>query len=50
MSATTSKAGATPSPPEPDLTPEEMIARATALRPWLIEEQAATEERTYYSP
>jgi 3-hydroxy-9,10-secoandrosta-1,3,5(10)-triene-9,17-dione monooxygenase len=35
--------------PEPELTPKEMIARAVALRPRLIEEQAATEERTCYS-
>jgi 3-hydroxy-9,10-secoandrosta-1,3,5(10)-triene-9,17-dione monooxygenase len=37
-------------PPEPDLTPEEMLRRARVLRPRLIEEQAATEERRYYSP
>ena len=36
-------------PPEPDLTPQEMIARAVALRPKLIAAQAETEERTYYS-
>jgi 3-hydroxy-9,10-secoandrosta-1,3,5(10)-triene-9,17-dione monooxygenase len=36
-------------PPEPDLTPAQMVARAVALRPRLIEEQAACEERTYYS-
>jgi 3-hydroxy-9,10-secoandrosta-1,3,5(10)-triene-9,17-dione monooxygenase len=36
-------------PPEPELTPKEMIARAVALRPKLIEQQAACEERTYYS-
>jgi 3-hydroxy-9,10-secoandrosta-1,3,5(10)-triene-9,17-dione monooxygenase len=35
--------------PEPDLTPGEMLARAEALRPLLLEEQAATEERGYYS-
>ena len=39
-----------PQPPEPDLTPDEMIARARALRPRLVEEQAATEERSCYSP
>ena len=38
-----------PSPPEPELTPKEMIARAVALRPKLIERQAECEERTYYS-
>jgi 3-hydroxy-9,10-secoandrosta-1,3,5(10)-triene-9,17-dione monooxygenase len=40
---------AMPSPPEPDLTPKEMIARAVALRPKLVEQQAECEERTYYS-
>jgi 3-hydroxy-9,10-secoandrosta-1,3,5(10)-triene-9,17-dione monooxygenase len=29
---------------------EEIIARAEALRPYLHEQQAATEERTFYSP
>lgn len=32
-------------PPEPDLTPKQLIERAVALRPKLIERQA--EERTY---
>jgi 3-hydroxy-9,10-secoandrosta-1,3,5(10)-triene-9,17-dione monooxygenase len=36
-------------PPEPDLTPEQMVARAVALRSKLLEQQAETEERTYYS-
>src|SRR5665213_2905381 len=36
-------------PPEPGLTPSELIARAAALRPALIEQQAQTEERTYHS-
>ena len=35
--------------PEPDLTPGELIDRAIALRPRLVEQQAQTEERTYYS-
>jgi 3-hydroxy-9,10-secoandrosta-1,3,5(10)-triene-9,17-dione monooxygenase len=35
--------------PEPDLTAKELIARAAALRPRLLAEAAATEERTYYS-
>jgi 3-hydroxy-9,10-secoandrosta-1,3,5(10)-triene-9,17-dione monooxygenase len=49
MSATSvSKPGAI-GPPEPDLTSEEMIARAVALRPLLIERQAEVEERTFYS-
>jgi len=36
-------------PPEPDLTPAELIARAVALRSRLVEQQAACEDRTYYS-
>jgi 3-hydroxy-9,10-secoandrosta-1,3,5(10)-triene-9,17-dione monooxygenase len=35
-------------PPEPGLTPDEIVARADALRPLLVERQAETEERTYY--
>ena len=38
-----------PTPPEPDLTQEEMIARAVALRADLVAEQAEAERRTYYS-
>jgi 3-hydroxy-9,10-secoandrosta-1,3,5(10)-triene-9,17-dione monooxygenase len=34
-------------PPEPDLTPAELIARSAALRPLLVERQAEVEERTY---
>jgi 3-hydroxy-9,10-secoandrosta-1,3,5(10)-triene-9,17-dione monooxygenase len=34
---------------EPAGTEQELLARAEALRPWLLEEQAATEERSYYS-
>ena len=37
-------------PPEPDLTQEELVARAAALRPRVLEEAPATEKRTYYSP
>jgi 3-hydroxy-9,10-secoandrosta-1,3,5(10)-triene-9,17-dione monooxygenase len=37
------------SPPEPDLSPAEIITRAEAVRPLLVEEQAATEQRSYYS-
>jgi 3-hydroxy-9,10-secoandrosta-1,3,5(10)-triene-9,17-dione monooxygenase len=33
----------------PDVSAEEIVARADALRPWLLEEQAATEERAQYS-
>ncbi len=36
--------------PEPQLTPDEMIERARALRPRLREEQDATEARGHYSP
>jgi 3-hydroxy-9,10-secoandrosta-1,3,5(10)-triene-9,17-dione monooxygenase len=36
-------------PPEPDLKPEEMIARAEALIPMLREQQDEAEERGYYS-
>ena len=49
MSSTSQQDTAAPSPPEPDLTPDELIARAIALRPKLIAAQAETEERTYYS-
>jgi 3-hydroxy-9,10-secoandrosta-1,3,5(10)-triene-9,17-dione monooxygenase len=37
-------------PPEHDLTPDDLVQRARELRPLLIERQADTEERTYYSP
>jgi 3-hydroxy-9,10-secoandrosta-1,3,5(10)-triene-9,17-dione monooxygenase len=36
--------------PEPGLTPQEMIARAKALRPAVRAEAAAAEDRGYYSP
>jgi 3-hydroxy-9,10-secoandrosta-1,3,5(10)-triene-9,17-dione monooxygenase len=50
VSVTSPRSGAEPiAPPEPDLTPKEMIARAVELRPKLVEQQAETEERTYYS-
>jgi 3-hydroxy-9,10-secoandrosta-1,3,5(10)-triene-9,17-dione monooxygenase len=35
--------------PEPNLTPRDIVARAAAMRPKLLEEQAQTEERTFYS-
>ena len=35
--------------PEPDLTPDQMVARATALIPRLREEQEATEQRGVHS-
>jgi 3-hydroxy-9,10-secoandrosta-1,3,5(10)-triene-9,17-dione monooxygenase len=47
--STSETVGSGVAPPEPDLTREEMVARAVALRPKLIAEQAATEQRTYYS-
>jgi 3-hydroxy-9,10-secoandrosta-1,3,5(10)-triene-9,17-dione monooxygenase len=37
-------------PPEPELTPEELIARAAAIGPTLVERQAETEARTCYAP
>src|SRR5262245_40783482 len=36
-------------PPEPALSPAEIISRAEEVRPLLVEEQAATEQRSYYS-
>jgi 3-hydroxy-9,10-secoandrosta-1,3,5(10)-triene-9,17-dione monooxygenase len=36
-------------PPEPDLTPAELVARAESLAPGLVELQAETESRAYYS-
>jgi 3-hydroxy-9,10-secoandrosta-1,3,5(10)-triene-9,17-dione monooxygenase len=36
-------------PPEPGVTPEVLIARAVALRPKLVADQAATEQRSHYS-
>jgi len=35
--------------PEPDLTPERLLARAAALRPQLHAEQEASDQRGYYS-
>lgn len=45
----------TPSPqrlptPEPDLSPEQIVRRAEALAPKLLERQAETEKLTYYAP
>jgi 3-hydroxy-9,10-secoandrosta-1,3,5(10)-triene-9,17-dione monooxygenase len=39
-----------PLPPEPDLTPAEIIARAEAMVPTLVGRQSETEQRTYYAP
>lgn len=36
-------------PPEPGLTPAEIIARAEAIAPTLVARQAETEERTFYA-
>ncbi|MEV8636709.1 acyl-CoA dehydrogenase family protein [Streptosporangium sp. NPDC051023] len=38
-----------PAPPEPALTPLEVIARAEAIAPTLVGRQSETEHRTYYS-
>ncbi|GII76240.1 hypothetical protein Sru01_12220 [Sphaerisporangium rufum] len=37
------------SPPEPGLTPAEMVARAEAIAATLVARQAETEERTFYA-
>src|SRR5487761_223097 len=49
-SAQANEAQATLTPPEPDLTPSKMIARAVAMRSELIERQAEAEELNRYSP
>ena len=41
-SSDTERTTAVISPPEPDLTPKEMIGRAVALREKLLERQAET--------
>jgi 3-hydroxy-9,10-secoandrosta-1,3,5(10)-triene-9,17-dione monooxygenase len=38
-----------PLPPEPDLTPADVVARAEAIGPTLVARQAETEQRTYYA-
>ncbi|WP_410655425.1 acyl-CoA dehydrogenase family protein [Amycolatopsis sp. lyj-112] len=38
-----------PLPPEPGLTPDEVVARAEAIAATLVERQAEVEERTYYA-
>jgi 3-hydroxy-9,10-secoandrosta-1,3,5(10)-triene-9,17-dione monooxygenase len=38
-----------PVPPEPGLTPAEVVARAEAIAPTLVARQAETEERTFYA-
>ena len=47
MSTTASGGAASVAAPEPELTPRQMVERAVALRPALIERQAQTEELTY---
>jgi 3-hydroxy-9,10-secoandrosta-1,3,5(10)-triene-9,17-dione monooxygenase len=39
----------TAAPPEPDLTPAEMVERARVIAPTLVARQAETEERTSYA-
>ncbi|MFB4262846.1 acyl-CoA dehydrogenase family protein [Nonomuraea sp. GTA35] len=46
MTAVTHAPGA---PPEPALTPDEIVARAEAMVPALVARQAETEQRTYYA-
>ncbi|MBB4909385.1 acyl-CoA dehydrogenase family protein [Actinophytocola algeriensis] len=50
MSVTAIRPDDFPQPPEPDLTPADVIARAEAIAPTLVARQAETEERTYYAP
>jgi 3-hydroxy-9,10-secoandrosta-1,3,5(10)-triene-9,17-dione monooxygenase len=38
-----------PFPPEPGLTPADVVARAEAMVPTLVSRQSETEERTYYA-
>ncbi|MPZ16096.1 MAG: acyl-CoA dehydrogenase, partial [Chloroflexi bacterium] len=38
-----------PAPPEPDLTAEQLIARAEAMVPELVDRQAEAEERGFYA-
>ena len=44
MSSTSQQDTAAQGPPEPDLRPDQLVARAIALRPKLIAAQAETEE------
>jgi 3-hydroxy-9,10-secoandrosta-1,3,5(10)-triene-9,17-dione monooxygenase len=37
-------------PPEPDLTPEQLVGRAREIAPSLVARQAETEARTFYAP
>ena len=47
--APTTAAPAHSEPPEPGLTPAEVVARAEAIAATLVERQAETEERTHYA-
>jgi 3-hydroxy-9,10-secoandrosta-1,3,5(10)-triene-9,17-dione monooxygenase len=38
-----------PLPPEPNLTPADILARADAIAPTLVDRQAETEKRTFYA-
>jgi len=49
MEMSSAEATTAAAPPEPGLTPEEMVQRAIGLREELIEDQAETERRTYFS-
>ena len=49
MATTREPSSTATAPPEPELTPSQLIARAIALRPKLVERQAETEARRYYS-
>ena len=45
--STSESVGSGVAPPEPELTPQEMIGRAAGMRPALVADQEATERRTY---
>lgn len=47
--ATSVSASEFPQPPEPELTPAEIVARAEAMVPSLVARQAETEQRTFYA-
>jgi 3-hydroxy-9,10-secoandrosta-1,3,5(10)-triene-9,17-dione monooxygenase len=49
VAATDTREHGFPVPPEPALTSEEVISRAEAIAPTLVERQAETEKRTFYA-
>lgn len=49
MTETASRRSPEVQPPEPDLTPAEIVRRAAALKPLLRDEQDASEQRGHYS-